>query len=251
MKREWFRPFFDNAYTALLQDQWTPRQTREQVDCVMRLMRLKKGASVLDLACGYGRHTAELARRGFHVTGVDLSLAMIRAARKRFGQRPRARFLRGDMRTLSTRARYDAVICMFSSLGYFSPAGNLAVLRRMARAVKPGGAVLLDGRDGGWTRRNFVPRIWLDVGGGRYVVEEATLDRTHGVIESRWKILDVPRRRVIEKRLHLQQWDLAGYRRLFRQAGLRLDAWATGYDGKRAPGYDRQRLIVVGRKPGS
>ncbi len=214
-------------------------------------MRLKKGMSVLDLPCGYGRHTAELARRGFRVTGIDLSSAMIRAAKKRFGGLPRTRFLRGDMRALSAPGSYDAVICMFSSLGYFSPAGNLATLRRMAQAVKPGGAVLLDGRDGGWTRRNFVPRIWLDVGGGRYVVEDATFDSRQGVIESDWRILDVPRARVTHKRLHLQVWDLAGYRRLFRLAGLRLDGFATGYDGKRTRGYDRQRLIVVGRKPPS
>ncbi|MCI0341969.1 MAG: hypothetical protein L0216_12615 [Planctomycetales bacterium] len=61
MPREWFRSFFDSEYLALLKDQWTARATRAQVGFLEKAMKLRPGARVLDVACGYGRHAFELA----------------------------------------------------------------------------------------------------------------------------------------------------------------------------------------------
>jgi len=77
---EWFTTFFDGAYVAQLREEKPPAQTRREVDFLLRALRPAPGSRILDIPCGYGRHAAALARRGFRVVGVDLSRAMIAEA---------------------------------------------------------------------------------------------------------------------------------------------------------------------------
>src|SRR5215510_8085307 len=121
---EWFTRFFDGDYVAELSDQKPPGQTRREVDFLLRSLRLPRGVRILDVACGYGRHAAELSRRGFHVVGLDLSRQMLDEARRRFREGPRLRFVRCDMRRLGYAAELDAVICFFTSFGYFALGEN-------------------------------------------------------------------------------------------------------------------------------
>ena len=141
MKRqsEWFSHFFDAAYVAQLREEKSPADTRAEVDFLVRRLSLPRGARILDVPCGYGRHAAALARRGFVVLGLDLSRAMIAEGRRRFTEGPRLRLRRADMRRIAFREEFDAVVNLYTSFGYFEPAENQAVLRRMARALKPGG----------------------------------------------------------------------------------------------------------------
>ena len=142
---EWFRHFFDAAYVAQLREEKSPADTRAEVDFLLRRLRLPRGARVLDVPCGYGRHAAALARRGFVVVGVDLSPAMIAEGRRRFTGISRLRLRRGDMRRLAFHREFDAVVNLYTSFGYFTPAQNQAVLGRMARALKPGGIYAMAG----------------------------------------------------------------------------------------------------------
>ena len=106
-RREWFRHFFDASYVAALREEKPFRQTHLEVDFVLRSLRPPEGARILDLPCGYGRHAALLARRGFRVVGVDLSIAMLAEARRRSTEGPRLRFRRGDMRRITYRAEFE------------------------------------------------------------------------------------------------------------------------------------------------
>jgi SAM-dependent methyltransferase len=145
--------FFDTDYVATLRDQKPLRQTRAEVDFLVRSLGLREGGRILDIPCGYGRHASELARRGFPVVGVDLSRAMIAEARRRWTEGPRLRFLRQDMRRIVFRNEFDAVVNLYTSFGYFAPRENEAVLRRMAGALRPGGRILIDHRDPGYDAR--------------------------------------------------------------------------------------------------
>ncbi len=185
MPREWFRSFFDAEYLALLKDQWTARATRAQVDFLVKALQLRPPARVLDVACGYGRHAFELARRGYEVVGVDLSAPMLREARRLGRGRKNPRFLRGDMRALDFRGEFDAAYSMFTSFGYFSHAQNVGALRQIVRAVRPGGRVLLDVRNLDHDKDHVANRNWWKRG-SRFVLEEHRLDPKTGVVENRW-----------------------------------------------------------------
>jgi SAM-dependent methyltransferase len=105
--------------------------------------------SLLDVACGTGAHLVEL-RRWYTVEGADLSPAMLSVARSRLGDAP---LHVADMRTLNLGRSFDAVICLFSSIGYVTdPAEMRSAIGRLASHVAPDGVLILDG----WIR----PEDW-------------------------------------------------------------------------------------------
>jgi len=101
--------------------------------------------TLLDVACGTGAHLAEL-RQWYEVEGADLSPAMLAVARDRL---PGIQLHEADMRTLDLGRTFDAVICLFSSIGYVTdPAAMRSAVARLAAHVAPGGVLVLDG----WVR---------------------------------------------------------------------------------------------------
>ncbi len=72
-KKQWWENVFDEKYLDTYVDIVTPEFTAQQISFLLERLRLKEGAKILDLACGHGRHSIELARRGYKVTGLDFS----------------------------------------------------------------------------------------------------------------------------------------------------------------------------------
>jgi SAM-dependent methyltransferase len=245
--REWFRAFFDREYVAALDDEKPPRQTRVEVDFLLRALHLHRGARILDVACGAGRHAGILARRGYHVVGIDLSPAMLDEARRRFREGPRLSFLRRDMRRLAYRAEFDAVVSLYTSFGYFTRAQNEDALRRMAGALAPGGRLLIDHRDPTYDAR-LPPRLWYSVGRNRIVLERRRFDRRTNVTESTQLIVETGEASAVERRYRLQEFSLAAWRRMLGGAGLRFLRAYGGYNGCAYRPGATGRLIVVAER---
>lgn len=245
---EWFTSFFDAAYVAQLREENPPAQTRREVDFVLRALRPAPGARILDVPCGYGRHAAALAGRGFQVVGVDLSRAMIAEARRRFAGRPRLTFVRGDMRRITFDREFDAVVNLYTSFGYFTPAQNQAVLRRLARALRPGGTLLVDHRDPVYDA-TLPRRPWYRAGATRFILEDRRFDRRTRITESTQLVIAPGPRLVRQRRLRFQQFSLAQWRRMLGMAGLRFRHAYSGYDGRRYRAGATGRLIVVAERP--
>jgi len=245
---EWFAHFFDATYVAQLVEEKSPAQTRREVDFVVRRLGLPRGARILDVPCGYGRHASALARRGFVVVGVDLSRAMLAEARRRFTEGPRLRFRRQDMRQIDARREFDAVVNLYTSFGYFTPAQNQAVLRRLARALRPGGRLLVDHRDPAYDAE-LSRRVWYRAGRRRFILEDGSFDRRTGIVRTTQLVLTSGRRAVVQRSFRLQEFSLRQWRRMLRRAGLRLLAAYSGYDGRRYRPGSSGRLIVLAEKP--
>lgn len=145
-KKQWWATLFDERYLTTYVDIVTPELTTQQISFLLKRLQLRKGAEILDLACGHGRHAIELARRGYQVTGLDFSKRFIELARKDAqAQGVRVAFIRDDMRNLSFVNKFDAIINMFTSFGYFDDeSDNALVLRNVSRALKPKGKFLID-----------------------------------------------------------------------------------------------------------
>ncbi len=138
----WFEPLADHMGRAYLRYSFT-KGTVQEVDALVEMLGLAVGMSVLDVGCGPGRHSHELARRGLVVHGVDISQRFIDLAR--IDAPPGATFERIDARHLGFDSRFDAVISLCQ--GGFGLVGGgieeLAVLEGMARALRPGGRAAL------------------------------------------------------------------------------------------------------------
>lgn len=112
---------------------------------------LDSDSRVLEVACGTGRHMEHLGKH-FRMTGTDLNEPMLEIARQRL---PDATFFAGDMAELTVDRPFDALLCLFSSIGYMHGEDRLhAAIERFAVALRPGGVVIIEP----WlTRDEFVP----------------------------------------------------------------------------------------------
>jgi len=145
-KKQWWETLFDEKYLNTYVDIVTPELTEKQISFLLKCLQLKKGARILDLACGHGRHAIELARRGHNVTGLDFSKHFIDIAKKDArSQGVEVSFIQKDMRKMSFINKFDAIVNMFTSFGYFdNDEDNSVVLRKVSRALKPKGKFLID-----------------------------------------------------------------------------------------------------------
>lgn len=142
-RRPWWEEIFDEEYIRSL-PRYSADQTRREVEFIERSLGVARGARILDLGCGDGRHAVELALRGFEVVGLDLSLPMLaRAGDHAQARSAKLNFIQGDMRDLRFDAAFDAVYCVGTTFGYFDDDTNVQVLANAARALKPGGRFLL------------------------------------------------------------------------------------------------------------
>lgn len=143
----WYEELFDDRYFAFFDELAQGRVTAEQdVAFVERALALPKGARVLDLGCGYGRHAVPLAARGLCVTGVDLSQTMIdRAADLAASRGVPLTLRRRDMRELQDLGPFEACTCLYTVLGYFErDEEDRKTLCGVHDALAPGGRLLLD-----------------------------------------------------------------------------------------------------------
>ncbi len=243
--RDWTPGYFGSTYLeAYHQDPLT----KGQVDGIERLLGLKPGAAILDLCCGYGRHSLEFARRGYEVVGFDLSSTLLaRARREAAREGGRVRFVQGDMRALPFVTEFDVVVNLFTSFGYFDDrADDLKALRGAAHALRPGGRLLMDLLNKEWLMRHFERRFWDETPAGPALNDlvfdfpTGRLLNTRTLIPSRG-----PRRRLVSS---IRIYTLAEMVHLLQEAGLTF-ATAYGGFGGGAYGMDTFRMIVVADRP--
>ena len=149
---EWFEQWFGEEYHVLYPHR-DDAEAQRAVALIGRVAPWSPGELVLDLACGAGRHAAELERAGAHVVGLDLSPAMLLRAQRRV----RAPLVRGDMRVLPFRSgTFGLVVNLFTSFGYFrSDTEHGAVMRQVAEVLAPGGRFVIDYLNADQVRRTL------------------------------------------------------------------------------------------------
>jgi len=242
----WHDAFFGGLYGRVLGGQFDESTSREQARLVKRLLGVRRGARVLDIPCGQGRVTVPLAEMGLDMTGLDRTAAYVRKARlaaKAAGVT--ARFVCGDMRTVSFDGEFDAAFNWFSSWGYFSDAENAAVLERVRAALRPGGRFLIDVINRSCLLANLRPRFQHRFGG----VEVAIRNRWRpdiGRMVSDWTFR---RGRTVERHhMTLRLVNGTEMRQALRRAGFR-DIVLSGWPPLGRLTRHSRRLVAVARRP--
>lgn len=146
IKKEWWETTFNEKYTTTYVDAAPFELTIKQVDFLHKNLKLKKGAKILDLACGFGRHSIELAKKGYNVTGVDFSNYLIKLARDEAKkQNINVTFIKKDIRKIYFKGKFDAAINMFTSFGYFKNEEDHALaIKNFSQSLKVKGKLLID-----------------------------------------------------------------------------------------------------------
>lgn len=233
-RHDWFDTLHDDLWLR------PDEGGEEEADSLRRMLRVRKGQHLLDAPCGAGRVALPLARHGVKVVGIDLRRTFVDRARRRFlreGVRADLRCL--DMRSIDFENEFHAVCNWFNSFGYFSDDENADLVRRFARALRPGGRLLIDQLNRERILRNFRP-----------------LDVKHGVrYRSRW---DARRERLVGRRViaGIPAEESRSSQRLYTRAQMRGLLAAAGLEVESAFGslngepFHRgsDRMIVVARK---
>ena len=192
----WFKHWFGTRYYALLYGHRDEEDAQAWVATINQRWSLPQGARILDLACGRGRHVRCFSEAGMKVTGVDISEASIREAQLAV---PQAEFHVHDMRDPFEPGGFDAVCCLFTSLGYFEDLDDdRKVFDAVAMALKPGGLFVLDFMNTELVLRDLVPMETVAKNGVEFNV---TRTLTDGVLVKRIAVRDGCEDHVYEERV--------------------------------------------------
>lgn len=161
----------------------SPERTEFEVNLIWRLLDLKSGMRVLDLACGHGRISNRLAERGCEVTGLDTTDFFLQQARDDAAARGvNVEYVKGDMRSLPWTEHFDCIINWFTAYGYFNDEDNQRVLVEAHRTLRPGGKLLLDHQNRDRELKNFHPAFVTEKN-GNYMIDRNQYDVQTGRIE--------------------------------------------------------------------
>ena len=245
--RPWFHDLFDEDYLRTLPF-LTPQATQAEAEFVINAMNLAPGAQVLDLGCGYGRHAMELAARGFHVVGLDLSTPLlVRGGEEAHRRGLTINFVRGDMRELDFDAQFDCAYCLFSTFGYFDDETNKKTLQNVARALKPNGKVLVEILNRDYVIADLPTRVWWE-GDGCVVLEEVELNYFSSRIQvNRSVVFDDGRQ--LEQEISVRAYSLHEVGKLMHAAGFRVLEVSGGYQMRgRFFGNQSRHIIVLAER---
>ncbi len=143
MKNEWFASWFDTSYYHTLYQNRDEKEAKSFVENLIHELNIPKGASLLDLACGKGRHSMTLNELGYNVLGVDLSANSIQIASK--SSNDNLTFAVHDMREKIEGRSFSAVFNLFTSFGYFDDeSDNLRVLNAVNSMLDENGLLIID-----------------------------------------------------------------------------------------------------------
>lgn len=159
MKNDWYK----KIWTLDIQNQSWVEDTKKQVDFLIEKLKLCGNERILDLACGFGRHSLELAGRGFDVTGVDITADYIKyASEQAEKQRLDAHFICSDIRDVNFENEFDVVLNMADgAIGYLeNDEENLKIFSIVSKALKRGGKHFMDIMNGSYAENHFPCKMW-------------------------------------------------------------------------------------------
>jgi len=238
MSAPWYEQFFGHDYARFDRHPDTGREL-----AFLQQVLPEPPARVLDLACGTGRHAAPLSRAGHDVIGLDLSPVLLARARRK---RSTAQWLRADMSRIPLRNEScDAVISLFSSIGYFDDeSDNYRVLSEASRVLRKGGRLVIETVNRDFFIRHAPPQSWFWQG-ALTVLEERRLDPLTSRSEVDVVVLEGSRHRAYHHSIRL--YTAAELATLLASAGVDvLDVF--GDYGGATLSFDTPRMVVVGER---
>lgn len=151
---------FGELYRKFHEVHQSDERTAKEVDGLVAALDLQKGQRILDLACGWGVHLTELARRGYGpLCGVDAQGGYLEQAAKRLASY-NVELVEKDARALDFTAEFDAVYCLYNTLFSWDDATHLSILRSIATSLKPGGCFLFDTTNRERVAKDGISQSW-------------------------------------------------------------------------------------------
>ncbi len=254
LKPDWWRRIFNSMYLKTDSDVVEDKSiTSYELDMFTGILNLTQDQTILDLACGQGRHSLELARRGFtHVYGLDRSHYLINKARQaNQNEGLPVIFREGDARKLPyTTDNFDVVMILGNSFGYFeSMDDDIKILKEVLRILKPQGRFLIDVADGNYLRGNYSPRSWEWLDKNHFVCRERSLAGDNQRLISREVISNIKKGVIVDQFYAERLYTRENLKEILYESGFRNikvhDEYKTGSERNQDLGMMERRIIMT------
>jgi SAM-dependent methyltransferase len=210
-----------------------------------RELELGKPKKILDIPCGFGRHTNRLTKLGHKLTGVDLMpgfLDIAKADAKK--KKVKVNYIRADMRKISLREKFDRILILFTSFGYFTDEENLKVMENVANSLKKGGLLCLDTFNRDAFLKGFLPYIVTEKE-GNLLIDRNSFDSTTGRLNCKRIVIRNGKRK--DKPFSIRLYNPTEIRDLLNKVGLKIHKIYQDWDANPFTS-DSRRMIIIARK---
>jgi SAM-dependent methyltransferase len=242
-KKNWYEEWFSNKHYLELYRHRNEQEARDIINLMQRNVPLPVNSKVLDVCCGAGRHSIELARRGYDVTGFDLSSYLISEARRDLKKSDekniKARFLIKDMRNFSFRNSFDIVMNIFSSFGYFEKdSDNFKVFENVSSSLKKNGYFVFDFLNESYLKKSLVP-FTEEIYEGETIIQKRKIE--NGFV---YKDIIIGKSHYNER---IRLYSLNEIKTALRNANLKAEKIFGDYFGSEFNKLNSKRLIIFSR----
>lgn len=243
---DWYEKWFGKDY-LLIYPHRNEEEAQRQIEFLNKHIKLSKGAKVLDLCCGCGRHSIELKKRKYDVIGLDLSAELLDIACSRASEnRLDIGFIKCDMREIPYESYFDLIVSFFTSFGYFDDdAENQKVLFAISKALKPGGNFLIDYLNPDYVKKNLVEKDEKKINGGINVIQKRWIDDAKRRINKQVTLIKDDKKSIYNESVRL--YSLQEMREMLSTAGLKLTEAYGDFDSSKYS-KDSPRMILLGIK---
>ena len=172
IENNWYEDFFTGLNCEMWERAVSPEWIKQEVDFLITTLNVQLGDTLLDIPCGSGRHTIELAKRGFTMTGLDLSTEFIQTLTERARtEQLSIQVIHGDILTTDIPASlFDGAYCLGNSFGYVDYDGMDVFVEKVAAALKPGARFVINSGVVAESILSNFPKT------GHYVLGDLTMD---------------------------------------------------------------------------
>jgi SAM-dependent methyltransferase len=244
LSKEWFKDWFSNKYYLELYKHRDDKEATDLINLVQRNINLSEGSKVLDVCCGSGRHSIELAKRGLDVIGFDLSRYLIGEANKSKKtlkeKKIKLKFLIKDMRSFDFKKSFDLAINIFSSFGYFeSDSENFKVFENINLSLKKDGYFVFDFLNESYLKNNLIKKDFVIINGEKVLQERR--------IENDFVFKDIKiGRKVFTERIKL--YSLTVIKNKLKASGFNINRTFGDYYGNIFLKNKSKRFIIIAQK---
>jgi SAM-dependent methyltransferase len=242
MSDPWYVKSFQQDYLKIYSHR-TDEAAREEVNEIISLMKMTPNSKVLDLCCGNGRHSRQLAECGFLVTGIDLSQVLLADAEKK-NENGKITYFHHDVRNLPFEEEFDYVLNLFTSFGYFEEEEeNRKVFDSIYHSLKKNGRFLVDFLNPGYIKSTLIPYSERMVG-DILIIEKRK-------IEGKKVCKDIEVHEGNDIRKYQEQINLFEFdemETMLKKAGLDISNVYGGFDQRSYNSNNSPRMIIIGKK---
>jgi SAM-dependent methyltransferase len=173
----WYEDFFQGINCELWEKAIPTDVTKQEVDFLLNELNLQQGQHILDIPCGFGRHAIELSKKGFNVTGIDISETFIKGlTEKIISEKLNITAIQADILTVQLNKKFSGAVCLGNSFGYFSIDKMKLFIEKVSLSLESGSKFIINS---GMIAESILPNFLNYSKNNSYNVGNITMDVTN------------------------------------------------------------------------